>query len=218
MYAQEKIKPYTGKAEKGKMVKSMFDTISPTYDKLNLLMSWGIDRRWRKALIDSLKPQQVTGADFSEGMMEIGREKAAREGLGGVITFVHEDCMNMSFADETFDAVTASFGIRNFQSLDKGLAEMCRVLKKGGRLAIVELTTPQRFPMKQLFGLYSHTILPLYGNLISHDVKAYRYLTQTIEAFPQGEQMTEILKNAGFEEASFRRLTCGICTLYLATK
>ena len=211
MYAQEKIKPYTGKAEKGKMVKSMFDTISPTYDKLNLLMSWGIDRRWRKALIDSLKPwrpqhildvatgtgdlailaakslkpQQVTGADFSEGMMEIGREKAAREGLGEV---------------------------------DKGLAEMCRVLKKGGRLAIVELTTPQRFPMKQLFGLYSHTILPLYGNLISHDVKAYRYLTQTIEAFPQGEQMTEILKNAGFEEASFRRLTCGICTLYLATK
>ena len=126
--------------------------------------------------------------------------------------------MNMSFADETFDAVTASFGIRNFQSLDKGLAEMCRVLKKGGRLAIGELTTPQRFPMKQLFGLYSHTILPLYGNLISHDVKAYRYLTQTIEAFPQGEQMTEILKNAGFEEASFRRLTCGICTLYLATK
>ena len=218
MYAQEKIKPYTGKAEKGKMVKSMFDTISPTYDKLNLLMSWGIDRRWRKALIDSLKPQQVTGADFSEGMMEIGREKAAREGLGEVISFVHEDCMNMSFADETFDAVTASFGIRNFQSLGKGLAEMCRVLKKGGRLAIVELTTPQRFPMKQLFGLYSHTILPLYGNLISHDVKAYRYLTQTIEAFPQGEQMTEILKNAGFEEASFRRLTCGICTLYLATK
>ena len=162
MYAQEKIKPYTGKAEKGKMVKNMFDTISPTYDKLNLLMSWGIDRRWRKALIESLKPwrpqhildvatgtgdlailaakslkpQQVTGADFSEGMMEIGREKAAREGLGEVISFVHEDCMNMSFADETFDAVTASFGIRNFQSLDKGLAEMCRVLKKGGRLAM----------------------------------------------------------------------------------
>ena len=149
MYAQEKIKPYTGKAEKGKMVKSMFDTISPTYDKLNLLLSWGIDRRWRKALIDSLKPwrpqhildvatgtgdlailaakslapQQVTGADFSDGMMEIGREKAAREGLGEVISFVHEDCMNMSFADETFDAVTASFGIRNFQSLDKGLEE-----------------------------------------------------------------------------------------------
>lgn len=244
MYAQEKIKPYAGKAEKGKMVKSMFDTISPTYDKLNLLMSWGIDRRWRKALIDSLKPwrpqrildvatgtgdlailaakslapQQVTGADFSDGMMEIGREKAAREGLGEVISFVHEDCMNMSFADETFDAVTASFGIRNFQSLDKGLAEMCRVLKKGGRLAIVELTTPQRFPMKQLFAIYSHTILPLYGNLISHNVKAYRYLTQTIEAFPQGEAMEQILRRAGFAEASFQRLTFGICTLYFATK
>lgn len=244
MYAQEKVKPYAGKTEKGKMVKRMFDTISPTYDKLNLLMSLGIDRYWRNKLIGSiapyvpdhildvatgtgdlailaakrLTPKHVTGVDFSEGMMDIGRQKAAREGLGNTISFANEDCMNMSFANDTFDVVVAAFGIRNFQSLDKGLSEMCRVLKKGGRLSVIELTTPQRFPMKQLFALYSHSILPLYGRLISHNADAYQYLTKSIEAFPQGEQMVGILKNAGFEKASFKRLTCGICTLYLAIK
>ncbi len=244
MYAQEKVKPYAGKAEKGKMVKRMFDAISPTYDKLNLLMSCGIDRYWRNCLIKSLspykpqhildvatgtgdlailaakrlKPELVTGVDFSEGMMEIGRSKATQEMVAETVNFVNEDCMNMSFANETFDAVTAAFGIRNFQSLDKGLSEMCRVLKKGGILSVIELTTPQRFPMKQLFAIYSNTILQLYGRLISHDIKAYQYLTRSIEAFPQGEQMVGILKNAGFKEASFKRLTFGICTLYLAIK
>lgn len=244
MYAQEKVKPYAGKTEKGKMVKRMFDTISPTYDKLNLLMSMGIDRHWRNSLIESLapysprqildvatgtgdlailaakrlKPEKVMGVDFSDGMMAIGRQKAVSEGVVDVISFANEDCMNMSFSSETFDAVIAAFGIRNFQSLDKGLSEMCRVLKKGGKLSVIELTTPQRFPMKQLFAIYSHSILPLYGRLISHNAEAYQYLTKSIEAFPQGEQMVEILKNAGFKEASFKRLTCGICTLYFAIK
>jgi demethylmenaquinone methyltransferase/2-methoxy-6-polyprenyl-1,4-benzoquinol methylase len=129
-----------------------------------------------------------------------------------------EDCMNLSFADNTFDAITAAFGIRNFQDLDRGLREMCRVLKPGGKLSIVELTTPVSFPMKQLFGIYSHTILPVYGKLISKDNSAYSYLTKTIEAFPQGEQMMLILKKAGFAEYRFKRLTFGICTLYIATK
>ena len=111
-----------------------------------------------------------------------------------------------------------AFGIRNFADLDRGLAEMCRVLRKGGHLSIVELTTPVTFPMRQLFRIYSHTVLPVYGQLISHDQDAYRYLTRTIEAFPQGEQMVKILKNAGFAEASFQRLTFGICTMYFATK
>ena len=244
VYEQEKIKPYKQDGKKGEQVEQMFDHIAHSYDQLNHRLSWNIDKMWRNAAIkklaekqpqtildvatgtgdfaikaaEALKPAKVLGIDISEKMMEIGQQKVAARGLQDIISFKKEDCTALTLPSNSFDAVMAAFGIRNFADLDKGLAEMCRVLKKGGRLAIVELTTPQRFPMKQLFGLYSHTILPLYGNLISHDVKAYRYLTQTIEAFPQGEQMTEILKNAGFEEASFRRLTCGICTLYLATK
>ena len=124
----------------------------------------------------------------------------------------------MSFEDNTFDAVTAAFGIRNFQDLDRGLKEMCRVLKKGGHLSIAELTTPVSFPMKQLLHIYSHTFLPVYGKLISKDSSAYSYLTATIEAFPQGEKMMEILKKAGFSKVSFKRLTFGICTLYFAEK
>ena len=114
--------------------------------------------------------------------------------------------------------MTAAFGIRNFANLDRGLSEMCRVLKPGGHLSIVELTTPVRFPMKQLFRIYSHTVLPVYGRLVSKDKSAYTYLTKTIEAFPQGEQMVGILQKAGFSKATFRRLTFGICTLYTATK
>ena len=124
----------------------------------------------------------------------------------------------MSFADGSFDAVISAFGIRNFADLDGGLREMCRVLRKGGMLVILELTTPVAFPMRQLFRVYSHTVLPAYGRMISKDSTAYSYLTATIEAFPQGEQMVGILRKAGFAEASFRRLTFGICTMYVATK
>ena len=150
--------------------------------------------------------------------MEIGRQKVKEAHLEDIITFERQDCLDLSYPDGSFDAVTAAFGIRNFQSLDKGLAEMCRVLKKGGMLSIVELTAPVSFPMKQLFWLYSHTFLPIYGKLISKDERAYSYLTKTIEAFPQGEQMMQILKKAGFAETHFKRLTFGICTLYIATK
>ena len=124
----------------------------------------------------------------------------------------------MSFADNTFDAVISAFGIRNFQDLDKGLAEMCRVMKKGGHLSIVELSTPVTFPMKQLFKVYSHLVLPTYGKIVSRDRSAYEYLTKTIEAFPQGEQMTDILLKAGFAKAGFKRLTFGICTMFFAEK
>ena len=151
-------------------------------------------------------------------MMQIGRRKVEEAGLEDIISFEKEDCLHLSYQDETFDAVTAAFGIRNFADLDRGLAEMGRVMKRGGHLSIVELTTPVRFPMKQLFHIYSHTVLPVYGRLISKDRSAYSYLTKTIEAFPQGERMVGILKKAGFREATFRRLTFGICTMYFATK
>ena len=148
----------------------------------------------------------------------MGEEKVKQLKLHDIISFRKEDCLNLSFSEGTFDAVTAAFGIRNFADLDKGLSEMYRVLKKGGHMSIVELTTPPRFPMKQLFWIYSHAVLPTYGKLISKDKKAYSYLTKTIEAFPQGEKMTGIIRKAGFAEASFKRLTFGICTMYLATK
>ena len=243
MYQQETIKPYNN-GEKTTQVEQMFDNIAPTYDTLNHRLSWDIDRGWRKKAIhqlapyqpqnildiatgtgdfailatEILKPSRLIGADISEGMMEIGRKKVADLGLQDIISFEKEDCMHLSYADETFDAVTAAFGIRNFADLDQGLREMYRVLKKGGHLSIAELTTPVSFPMKQLFRIYSHTVLPVYGRLISKDTAAYAYLTKTIEAFPQGEQMVEILKEAGFSEAKFQRLTFGICTIYFATK
>lgn len=243
-YEQEKIKPYDGQGEKAELVEKMFDNIAPSYDTLNHRLSWDIDKYWRRKAIkqlkalkpqrmldiatgtgdfaileaEMLKPQQVIGADISEGMMEIGRQKVAERDLTEVISFKKEDCLNLTFEDNSFDAVTAAFGIRNFQDLDKGLAEMCRVLRPGGMLSIVELTTPVHFPMKQLFGIYSNTVLPIYGKLISKDSSAYDYLNKTIAAFPQGERMMDILKNAGFKEARFERLTFGICTMYIATK
>ena len=243
MYKQEEINPYH-EGEKAKQVEQMFDNIAPTYDTLNHRLSWDIDKGWRekaigqlapyapKVMLDiatgtgdfailsaqMLHPQTLIGADISEGMMEIGRQKVRQMGLDSVVRFEKEDCSHLSYEDNTFDAVTAAFGIRNFADLDKGLSEMCRVLKPGGHLSIVELTTPVSFPMKQLFHIYSHTVLPVYGRLISKDTSAYSYLTKTIEAFPQGERMQQILQQAGFKDATFRRLTFGICTMYFATK
>ena len=244
MYKQEEIKPYSEQEEKGKQVEAMFDQIAHSYDLLNHRLSWNLDRGWRRKAITQLAPYKpktildvatgtgdfailaarmltpdsLTGADISEGMMKVGQIKVEKAGMENVISFRKEDCMDMSFSDGTFDAVTAAFGIRNFPDLDKGLREMYRVLKTGGHLSIVELTQPVSFPMKQLFRIYSHTVLPIVGKLISKDDSAYKYLTATIEAFPQGETMIEVLKKAGFSEAKFRRLTFGICTMYFATK
>lgn len=242
-YQQETIKPYNS-GEKTEQVEQMFNNIAPTYDVLNHRLSWDIDRGWRRKAIRQLKPfhpqhildiatgtgdfalmaaqllkpQHIVGADIAEGMMEIGRQKVERLNLNNTISFERQDCTALTFSDNTFDAVTAAFGIRNFADLDRGLSEMCRVLKPGGHLSIVELTTPVSFPMKQLFHIYSHTVLPVYGRLISRDQCAYSYLTKTIEAFPQGERMVEILHRAGFSEARFKRFTFGICTMYFATK
>ena len=244
MYKQEEIKPYGKEGEKGKLVEEMFDNIAPTYDTLNHRLSWDIDKGWRKKAIrqlllfqpktildiatgtgdfailsaKELRPQRMIGIDISEGMMKIGQKKVEAEGLQHIVSFKKDDCTHLSFDDNSFDAVTAAFGIRNFQNLDQGLSEMYRVLRPNGHLSIVELTTPVSFPMKQLFKLYSHTILPVYGKLISKDTSAYSYLTNTIEAFPQGEVKLDILRKAGFKNASFKRLTFGICTMYFATK
>ena len=204
----------------------------------------GIDRSWRKKAIDTLRPvsprrildvatgtgdfailacrelqpDMLIGTDISEGMMNVAREKVIQAHLSDRISFVREDCTSLSFVDESFDAVTVAFGIRNFDGLDKGLSEMCRVLVPGGHLVILELSTPDRFPMKQLFTVYSKAVIPLLGKFISKDNSAYTYLPQSIRAFPQGEIMQGVIRKAGFSEVRFKRLTFGICTLYIAKK
>ena len=242
-YKQETIKPY-GSGEKGEQVQRMFDSIAHSYDLLNHLLSMGIDKKWRKAAIQSLRPyapkrildvatgtgdfallaahelhpERLMGIDLSEGMMDVARKKATKARLDEIIKFKKDDCLRLSFPDDEFDAMMVAYGVRNFANLDQGLKEMHRVMKPGGRLVIIELTSPNRFPMKQLFWLYSHVYMPTVGKLVSRDSKAYAYLPATMEAFPQGEVMQGILAKAGFKEVKFQRFTCGLSTLYTATK
>lgn len=244
MYAQEQIKPYEGNAHKREQVEHLFDSIAPTYDTLNHTLSFGFDRAWRRKAVKAVlkyRPQtvldvatgtgdfaillarklnlrRVTAVDISEGMMSVGREKAAREGLHDVVSFQKEDCNRLSFNDESFDAVTVTFGIRNFENLDACIGEMRRVLRKGGHLVMLELSYPNRKLWRFLFGIYSKLVMPVVGRIISGDDSAYTYLPETMKAFPQGEVMNGILLKNGFEKTTFRRLTMGICTLYIAEK
>ena len=243
-YPQEKINPYNAEEKKGVQVEKMFDNIAPAYDKLNHTLSLNIDKRWRRTAINWLKPfkpqrmmdvatgtgdfaiqaykmlqpAELIGTDISEGMMNVGRKKVEAIGLQNKITFAKEDCTQLSFPDKRFDAITVAFGIRNFEDLDKGLREIHRVLDSQGKLVILELSEPTQFPMKQLYAIYSKIVIPTLGKLLSKDRSAYTYLPASIKAFPQGEVMTDILKKAGFQHVSFKRLTLGICTLYMASK
>ena len=244
MYKQEKIKPYEGQGDKGKLVEEMFDNIAPAYDMLNHTLSLGIDKSWRRKAIKWLRPfqpqrvmdvatgtgdfaiqacrilqpEELIGTDISEGMMNVGREKVKAAGLESRISFAKEDCTALTFPDKRFDAITVAFGVRNFEDLDKGLREIHRVLDDNGKLVILELSEPDWFPMKQLYAIYSKVVIPTLGKLLSKDQSAYTYLPQSIKAFPQGEIMTDIIRKAGFSQVNFKRLTLGICTLYLATK
>ncbi|KAA6351352.1 Ubiquinone/menaquinone biosynthesis C-methyltransferase UbiE [termite gut metagenome] len=243
-YPQESVMPYGSDGKKSEQIGRMFDHIAPVYDRLNHILSGGIDKRWRRKAIAWLKPfrpqrimdaatgtgdfallihrelhpELLIGTDISEGMINIGKEKAKKEGLSGKIHFIKEDCTSLSFDNDFFDAVTVTFGIRNFDDLDKGLSEMYRVLKKEGCLVILELSIPDYFPIKQLYVSYSKTVIPFLGKLLSKDSHAYRYLPRSIKAIPQGEVMKNIITHAGFSKVSFRRLTCGVCTLYTAKK
>ena len=243
MYKQETIKPYSDEGSKATQVEALFDNIAPKYDTLNHRLSWNIDRYWRNKAIGELAlshptkildiatgtgdfailtaeklKAHVTATDISNGMMQIGRKKVADRHLDEYVTFERQDCMALSYPNDSYDAVIAAFGIRNFQDLEQGLKEMYRVLKPGGAFCVLELTTPVATPMKQLFRIYSNTVLPVYGKLVSKDKQAYSYLNKSIEAFPQGEKMMEILRRIGFSKADFKRLTFGICTLYIAYK
>ena len=242
-YRHEKLKPYRNEGEKAEQIEEMFDNIAPEYDRFNYLASMNIDRIWRKRAISALKPfaprkvldiatgtgdlallieeilkpESIIGCDISEGMMNVAREKCKKRGVTN-IRFEREDCTALTYRSESFDAVTSSFGIRNFQELDKALCEMQRVLRKGGHLAILELSSPVKFPMKQLFPIYARYVMPFLGWLFSKDAKAYKYLPDSIAAFPQGEVLTSALERAGFSKVEFHRFTGGVCTFYLATK
>ncbi len=244
-YIAETVVPYSGsEAKKSAQIRQMFNEIAEKYDLYNHTLSLGIDRYWRKKGILSLKniapekvldiatgtgdlaleayfrlhPETVTGIDISEKMMEIGKQKIAAAGLSGKIEFLWQDCSELSFDDNTFDAVTVAFGIRNFENLDKGLREILRVLRPQGKFMILELSVPEQFLIKQAYLLYSKYIMPIVGQLISGNKHAYDYLPKSIAAFPQNTELAAILQKNGFVEVTYKKLTGGICTLYTGLK
>lgn len=239
-----KITPYQGNQDsKKEQVANMFDNIAKRYDFLNHFLSLGIDIMWRKKAVKEIqkvnpqhildiatgtgdlaieaaatKPKKIVGVDISEGMLKVGREKLKSKGLDQLIELQYGDSENLPFEEAQFDAVTAGFGVRNFENLPKGLSEMCRVMKTGGKLAILEPAEPKTFPFKQLYSLYFKGLLPMIGKLVSKDNSAYTYLPESVAAFPSGDAFLEELKKAGFKEAKHIPLTFGVAALYTATK
>jgi demethylmenaquinone methyltransferase/2-methoxy-6-polyprenyl-1,4-benzoquinol methylase len=165
-----------------------------------------------------LKPSKITGIDISDGMMDVGRVKVKKAGLENLISFEHQDCADMTFADASFDAAIAAFGVRNFADIDTSFEEVVRVLNPGGVFMFLELTTPKYQPIKFFYNVYSNSFIPFITRLLSKDKRAYDYLPESIKAFPQGAEMVAILKKSGFETVQSWSLTLGVCTIYLAKK
>ena len=230
-------------ASKKEQVAQMFDNVSPKYDFLNHLLSGGIDILWRKKAIRllkkaqpktildiatgtgdfaiealALKPDKIVGVDISEGMLSFGREKIKKLGVESVITLQTGDSEKLQFEDNTFDAVIVSFGVRNFENLEKGLTDMCRVMKTGGTCIVLEFSKPQKFPMKQLYNFYFKNILPTVGKIVSKDTSAYTYLYDSVQAFPEGSEFMQVFQRAGFNNTQCLPLTFGISTIYIGRK
>ncbi|MFD2969873.1 bifunctional demethylmenaquinone methyltransferase/2-methoxy-6-polyprenyl-1,4-benzoquinol methylase UbiE [Sphingobacterium bambusae] len=239
------IKPYKTKdGGKKEQVADMFNNISKTYDMLNRMMTMGIDTIWRKKAIRSLqslkpqlildvatgtgdfaieslrilKPHKIIGVDISSGMLAVAKEKIAKKGLQDRFEVQLGDSEKLQFEDDTFDAVTVAFGVRNFENLPQGLADIRRVLKPGGRAVILELSNPTAFPIKQLYHFYFHKFTPAMGKLISKDSSAYAYLPESVANFPDGKRFAAITKEVGFTETKVRPQTFGFCTIYECTK
>jgi len=238
------IVPYTSSgATKKEQVEQMFDHIAPKYDLLNNMLSFGIDKIWRRKLIEQLKdinpsvildvatgtadvaielvklnPQKIIGVDISAEMLEIGKKKVAAKNLTNYITLQQADSEHLPFENNKFDVVSVAFGVRNFEDLEKGLSELYRVLRKGGKLAVLEFSYPKNFPIKQLYTFYFAEICPLIGGLVSKDRRAYSYLHESVKRFPQGDEFLGLLKKAGFESTKCKRLTLGISSIYIGIK
>jgi demethylmenaquinone methyltransferase/2-methoxy-6-polyprenyl-1,4-benzoquinol methylase len=228
---------------KKEQVAQMFDTISGNYDKLNRVISFGIDIKWRKKvlkivnatqpktildiatgtgdlaiLMAETKAEKIIGLDISAGMLEVGVKKIADKNLSKTIEMVLGDSENMPFDTNYFDAVTVAFGVRNFETLEKGLAEILRVLKPDGVFVILETSVPDKTPYKQGYKFYSRNILPLIGKLFSKDNAAYGYLSESAAAFPYGEALNNILRKVGFIDVVAMPQTLGVATIYVASK
>ena len=238
------VTPYSHSAKgKKEQVAEMFDHIAPKYDFLNHFLSFGIDKIWRRKAIrllmkhapanildvatgtgdfaiESLKTgaQEIVGIDISEEMLSFGRTKVKALRIGHRIILQNGDAEDLCFGDNYFEAVTVAFGVRNFENLPKGLSELYRVLKPGGIVCILEFSKPSKFPVKQFYSFYSFYILPFFGRLFSKDNAAYRYLPESVERFPDGEEFLAVLKNSGFRETCQHRQTFGVATIYTGIK
>lgn len=241
----EIVKPYNKGENKKEEVAEMFNNIAHSYDFLNHFFSLGIDVIWRKKAIRILKKEnpklvldvatgtadfameavrmnlgaeKIIGVDISEGMLEVGRKKIQEKKLSSIIELQLGDSENLPFESNTFDGYTVAFGVRNFENLEKGLTEMYRVLKPGALGVVLEFSKPKKFPMKQLFGFYFKRVMPTLGRMVSKDHRAYTYLPESVQAFPDGEDFLSVMKKAGYKETKCIPLTGGIASIYLGRK
>ena len=236
------VKPYNNSQNKKNQVKQMFNKIAGQYDFLNRFLTFGIDNIWRTIAVKKIKNNpknvldiatgtadlaiitakytnaEIIGLDISDQMLKVGKEKITNKNLDSRIKLINGDAENLSFNNETFDAITVGFGVRNFENLEKGLNEIYRVIKKGGYVAILEPSYPEKFPLKQLFNFYFETLTPIIGNLISKDYKAYSYLSKSVKNFPSSNNFIDQLKQIGFSKCNHYSLTFGVVSLYIAIK
>ena len=244
MVESKDVKPYyKEEASKKEEVAEMFNNISKRYDFLNHFLSLGIDKIWRKKAIKKLRevkpermldiatgtgdfaiaalklnPKEVIGVDISQGMLNVGIEKMKNKGYDNVIKMQLGDSENLPFETGYFDALTVGFGVRNYENLEKGLADMLRVLRPEGKAIILEFSKPKKFPIKQLFGFYSKHLIPFFGKIISKDKRAYAYLPESVAAFPEGEDFKEIMKKIGYKNVESQLVSGGIATIYSGIK
>jgi demethylmenaquinone methyltransferase/2-methoxy-6-polyprenyl-1,4-benzoquinol methylase len=244
MEEKKVVKPYNDRdTSKKEEVATMFNNISKRYDFLNHFLSLGIDKIWRKKAIRllrevepksvldiatgtgdfaiaalKLKPEEVVGVDISQGMLDVGIEKMKRKGVDDIISMQLGDSEKLPFDDNRFDALTVGFGVRNYENLEKGLSDMLRVLRPEGRAIILEFSKPRKFPVKQTFGFYSKRVIPFLGRTISKDRRAYEYLPESVEAFPEGQDFLDIMSKVGYKNVDSQMVSGGIATIYWGTK
>ncbi|MDL5514972.1 bifunctional demethylmenaquinone methyltransferase/2-methoxy-6-polyprenyl-1,4-benzoquinol methylase UbiE [Arenibacter sp. M-2] len=240
----KKVTPYKDSTlGKKEQVTKMFDTISGNYDGLNRVISFGIDIKWRKRVVSIVSKNnpdkildiatgtgdlainmaqtgagEIIGLDISPGMLEVGKRKISDKNLGDIIKMIVGDSENLPFEANSFDAITVAFGVRNFENLEKGLAEIFRVLKPGGSFVVLETSIPTKTPYKQGYKFYTRFILPAIGMLFSKDRSAYAYLSESAAAFPHGQQFNNILAKIGFIGIDNKPQTFGVASIYVATK
>jgi demethylmenaquinone methyltransferase/2-methoxy-6-polyprenyl-1,4-benzoquinol methylase len=242
--ANPEVTPYNNVESKREQVETMFDNIAPYYDLMNRVLSLGIDKTWRSKAIKLLQDLEspkildvatgtcdvaiemaknlsnpsIIGLDISAKMLKVGQKKIDKSGLGDIISLTQGESENLPFDDNTFDAITVAFGVRNFGDLKKGLAEIRRVLKTDGQLIVLEFSKPTMFPFKQGFNFYFKNILPRIGKLTSKDPKAYTYLYESVQAFPDGDNFIKVLDSLDYKKSTCTPLTVGICSIYHSRK